>query len=91
MLIFRAWATCGTTIRILLTPIRYVTLHLRDRHGAALLCYRYRPKHRCMSEQRPYPIWFSCQCKSHPEWCEHYMKYLGKEFGVTTEGKGVRQ
>ena len=44
MLIFRAWATRGTTIRILLTPIRYVTLHLRDRPGAALLCYRYRPE-----------------------------------------------
>ena len=29
---------------ILLTPIRYVTLHLRDRHGAALLRYRYRPE-----------------------------------------------
>ena len=44
MLIFRAWATRGTTIRILLTPIRYVTLHLRDRPGAALLCYVYRPE-----------------------------------------------
>ena len=29
---------------ILLTPIRYVTLHLRDRPGAALLRYRYRPE-----------------------------------------------
>ena len=37
------------------TPIRYVTLHLRDRRGAALLCYRYRPENTVL------------RCKRHPE------------------------
>ena len=48
-------------------PFRYVTLHFRDRRGAASL------RHRSLTattvlvcEQEPYPVWFSWWCKSYP-------------------------
>ena len=40
------------------TPIRYVTLHFRDRVGAASLRYRNRAEITVlMWEQKPYPVW----------------------------------
>ena len=40
------------------TPIRYVTLHLRDRVGAASLRYRNRAEITVlMWKQKPYPVW----------------------------------
>ena len=40
------------------TPILYVTLHLRDRIGAASLRYRNRAEITVlMWEQKPYPVW----------------------------------
>ena len=40
------------------TPIRYATLHLRDRVGAASLRYRNRAEITVlMWEQKPYPVW----------------------------------
>ena len=50
---------CGTE------PVRYVTLHLRDRRRAPLLRHRKRSEITVpMCEQRPYPVWFSCRRKS---------------------------
>ena len=47
------------------TPIRYVTLHLRDQRGAAVLRYWNRTEITVlMREQKPYPEWFSCRRKS---------------------------
>ena len=52
-------------------PIRYVTLHFRDRRGAVSL----RPRN-CteitvlMSKQNPYPEWFSCRRKNYALWCK---------------------
>ena len=40
-------------------PLGYVTLHLRDRRGAASPRYRNPAKITIlMSEQKPYPVWF---------------------------------
>ena len=54
---------CGTK------PIRYITLHFRDRRGARSfvplqLSRRNHPVLVC--EQRPYPVWFSCRRESYP-------------------------
>ena len=50
---------------ILLTPIRYVTLHLRDRPGAALLCYRYRPENTVVCVNRgPIQYGFHARAKA---------------------------
>ena len=47
-------------------PLRYMTLHFRDRRGAASLRYRNRAKITVvMCEQKPYPVWFSCMRKSY--------------------------
>ena len=47
-------------------PLRYVTLHFRDRRGAASPRYRNRAKITVlMFEQKPYPVWFSCMGKSY--------------------------
>jgi len=52
---------CGTE------PIRYVTLHLGDRHVAASLRYRNRTKITVlMCKQNSYPVWLSCRRKSYP-------------------------
>ena len=52
---------------LLWTPIRYVTLHFRDRRGAAPLRYRNRAKITVLTcEQKLYPVWFLCQRKSYP-------------------------
>ena len=58
---------------IVWTPIRYVTLQFRDRRGAASPCYRNRAEITVLyvCEQKPYPIWFSCWCKSYP--VEHWL------------------
>ena len=41
------------------TPIRYVTLHFRDRRGVASLRYSNRAEITVlMCEQKPYPVWF---------------------------------
>ena len=53
-------------------PIRYVTLHFRDRRGAVSL----RPRN-CteitvlMSKQNPHPEWFSCRRKNSAVWCKN--------------------
>ena len=48
-------------------PIRYVTLHFRDRLGEASLRYRNRAEITvCMCEQKPYPVGFSSRRKSIP-------------------------
>jgi len=45
-------------------PLRYVTLHLRDRRGAASPRYRNPAKITVlMGEKKPYPVWFSCMRK----------------------------
>ena len=71
---------------IVWTPIRYVTLQFGDRRGAASPCYRNCAEitvlHMC--EQKPYPVWFSCWCKSYPvkHWlwdmlaCEQALHFL---------------
>ena len=52
---------------IVWTPLRYVTLHFRDRRGAALLRHRNRAATTVfMCEQKPNPIWFSWRRKSCP-------------------------
>ena len=48
------------------TPIRYVTLYSRPRHGAASLRYRNRAEITVlMWEQKAYPVWFPCRRKSY--------------------------
>ena len=43
-----------------------MTLHHRDRRGAASPCYRDRATTSVlMCKQKPYPVWFSCRCKSY--------------------------
>ena len=50
---------CGTE------PIRYETLHFRDRCRTASLRYRNRAKITVLvCEQKPYPVWFPCWRKS---------------------------
>ena len=50
---------------IVWTSIQYVTLHLRDRRGAASLRHRNRGATTVfVCEQKPYPVWFSWQRKS---------------------------
>ena len=53
--------------------IRYVTIHFRDRRGAASPPYRnhYAEIMVLMCEQKPHPVWFSCRRKSYPVQCEH--------------------
>ena len=54
-----------------------MTIHLKDWHGAASLCYR----NHCteitvpMSEQKPYPMWFLCKEKSYRVYCRHSLNY----------------
>ena len=56
---------------IVWTPILSVTLHFRDRCGAASLCYRKRAKITVlMCQQKPYSVWFPCRRKSYPLDCE---------------------
>ena len=44
---------------IVWTPIRYVTLHFRDRRGPVSLRYWNHPEITVlMCEQKPYPVWF---------------------------------
>ena len=55
---------------IVWTPIRYVTLHSKDRRGA----YSFRDQKHVeiyTCEQRRYLVWFSGWCKSNPVKCEH--------------------
>ena len=50
---------CGTE------PIRYVTLHFRDRRGPASIGHRNRAEIiSLMCKQKTYPVWFSCRHKS---------------------------
>ena len=44
----------------------YVTLHFRDRRDAASLRHKNRVKITVMSEQKQYPVWFSCPRKIYP-------------------------
>ena len=56
---------------IVWTPIWSVTLHFRDRPGAASLCYRKRAEITVlMCEQKPYSVWLSCRRQSYPVDCE---------------------
>ena len=54
------------------TPIQYVTLHFRDRYGAALLRHRNRAATKIfIREEKLNPVWFSWQRKSYPVKCDH--------------------
>ena len=45
-------------------PIRYVKLHFRDQRDAASLRYgNYAEITALTCEEKPYPVWFSCQSK----------------------------
>ena len=60
---------------IVWTPIRYAALHFRYRRCAASLCYRNRAEITVlMYELKPYPVWFSCRCKSYPAHCKYSLK-----------------
>ena len=57
---------------IIWTPIRYVTLHFRDRRSTASHRYRNRTEITAiLCQQKPYPVWFSCRRKSCPVLYEH--------------------
>ena len=60
-------------------PVKYVTLHFRDTRGTALFRYRNRAEITVlMSEQNPYPLWFSGRRKSCPVSYEHCLNlWLG--------------
>ena len=59
----------------LLCESKYVTLHFRDRRGAASLRYRNRAEITVlMCKHKPYPVWFSCRRKSYPVYCEHSLR-----------------
>ena len=46
--------------------IRHVTLSFGALRGTAALCYRNHAEITLfMCEQKPYPVWFSCRCKSY--------------------------
>ena len=54
-------------VAIVWTPIRHVTLHFRDRHGANSLRHRNCTEITvCMCERKPYPEWLSYRRKSYP-------------------------
>ena len=75
------------------TPIRYVTLHLRDRRGAALLSYRYRPENTVVCVNRgPIQYGFHAGAKA----IRYSVNITWNTFErdlvhVTIQGKGVRQ
>ena len=51
---------------IVWTPIRYVTLHFRNRRETASLRYRNRAEITVVTcEQNPYPVWLSWRCESY--------------------------
>ena len=55
--------------------LRYVTLHFRDRRGAASLRYRNRAEIIVlMCEPKLYLVWLSCRRKSNPVRCKHSLK-----------------
>ena len=54
-------------IGIVRTPIRYVTLHFRERRGVASLRHRNGAEITAlMCEQKPYLVCFTCMRKSYP-------------------------
>ena len=57
---------------IVWTPIRYVTLHSKDRRGAdSLRDQKHAEIIHLLCEQRRYLVWFSGWCKSNPVNCGH--------------------
>ena len=63
---------------VIWTPIRYETLHFRDRCGVASLRYKHRAEITVlMSAQKSYPVWFSYRRKSFPVQCKH--RLLGSQ------------
>ena len=59
-----------------ITPIRYMTLLLRDQRGAASLRKRNRAEITVlMCKQKPYLVWFSCRRKR--SLCQALRKYSG--------------
>ena len=67
-------------------PIRYVTLHFQDRHGAASLRYRNRAKITVHTrEQKPYPVWFSCPCKIDRVQCVRFLLLDGRYYKTLNE------
>ena len=71
---------------IVWTPIRYVTLHIRDRRGVAWLRDRNRAELTgLMCEQKPYPVKFSCRRKSYPAWCENNLSFFRVQCRSYTE------
>ena len=70
---------------IIWTPLRYVTLHFRDRRSTASLCYRNLAEITVlMREQKPYPVCFSCRRKSCPVLCEQSIRRVHTEHVTTT-------
>ena len=69
---------------IVWTPIQYVTLHFQNQPSAGSLRYRNHAKITVLlCEQKPYPVWFSCQCKSYtPRGGDSHMKQTGMLRGV---------
>ena len=58
------WIPVHSVPKCGIEPVRYVTLDFWDRNGAAAFCYRNHTKIMVlMSEQKHYPIWFSCRAQ----------------------------
>ena len=77
-------------------PIWYVTLHFRDQSGvaASLRCRNRAEITVLICELRPYPVWFSCQCKScYPVQSKHSLPLpsnkliLFRRWGGCTQGR----
>ena len=62
------------------------SLKERDQAGAASLRYRNRAEITfLMYEQMPYPVGFSCQCKSYLVLCEHILTWrVTHQIGILT-------
>ena len=58
------WIPVHSVPKCGIEPVRYVTLDFWDRNGTAAFCYRNHTKIMVlMSEQKHYPIWFSCRAQ----------------------------
>ena len=69
--------TCSYCIKVWHKPIRYMTLHLGDRRGAASLGYKNSAKITFFTcEQKNYLIWFWCLRKSYLLYCANNLSYL---------------
>ena len=62
-------------------PVRYLTIHfIRYHRGAASLRLRNRAEITVLVyEQKPSPLWFSCQCENYPVEWEHSLTLLRRK------------